>query len=167
MPRRRLYELLVRALGSLAEDDAALVVPAFFLKVLAVDGYDTSARRLRLVRIRSGPLVAFDLLEGGALCRDCRRGRAMSPAALEMLRGMLDGGSPESSPNRPGPSASEVTELMTEAMESHLDRQIRSIRAATGDLSDREWMFGFYVHVPFCVSVATTARSQRGPTAIT
>jgi DNA repair protein RecO (recombination protein O) len=127
----RLYELLVRALGSLADDDAALVVPAFFLKVLAVDG--TTPLLDACASCESpGPLVAFDLLEGGALCRDCRRGRPMTPEALALLRGMLDGGLARVLTEPPGPVASEVTELMTGAMESHLDRYIRSIRAAPG-----------------------------------
>jgi DNA repair protein RecO (recombination protein O) len=127
----RLYELLVRALKSLAGDDAALVVPAFFLKVLAVDG--TTPLLDACASCESpGPLVAFDLLEGGALCRDCRRGRPMTPAALAILRGMLDGGLARVLAEPPGPVASEVTELMTGAMESHLDRQLRSIRAAPG-----------------------------------
>ena len=32
-------------------------------------------------------LVAFDLAEGGVLCRSCRSGTAISPAALTLLRG--------------------------------------------------------------------------------
>ena len=37
-------------------------------------------------------LVAFDLTEGGLLCRSCRRGRPVSPAAVALLRRMLLGG---------------------------------------------------------------------------
>ena len=36
-------------------------------------------------------LVAFDLTEGGALCRSCRRGVSISPEALALLRRILGG----------------------------------------------------------------------------
>ena len=100
----RLYELLVRALGSLAGDDAALVVPAFFLKVLAVDG--TTPLLDACASCGSAePLVAFDLLEGGALCRDCRRGRAdIAGSARTCSAACSTGVSPASSPSHPGRS---------------------------------------------------------------
>ena len=31
-------------------------------------------------------LVAFDIVEGGILCRSCRRGRPVSPDALALVR---------------------------------------------------------------------------------
>ena len=36
-------------------------------------------------------VVAFDLVEGGALCRGCRRGPALSPGALGLMRRVLGG----------------------------------------------------------------------------
>ena len=127
----RLYELLVRALAALARDDSAMVVPAFFLKVLAVEG---TAPVLDVCAScgEGDQLVAFDLIEGGALCRDCRRGRAMSPEALAVLRAVMDGGLAKVLAEPAGPIASEVSEIMNEAMETHLDRQLRSVRAAPG-----------------------------------
>lgn len=128
-----LYELLVRALRSLEANDAPLVVPAFFLKVLAVEG---SAPLLEACAScgSAGELVAFDLTEGGALCSACRRGRAVSPGALRLMRGVLGGGLAEVLRSEAGPVASEVSEIVNEAMESHLDRQIRSVRAAPGQV---------------------------------
>ncbi|MFZ0666022.1 MAG: DNA repair protein RecO, partial [Acidimicrobiales bacterium] len=126
----RLYELLVRALGALAVQDAALVVPSFFLKVLAVEG---SAPFLDACVSCGEPehLVAFDLIEGGVLCVKCRRGRAISPEALAILRGVVEeGGLARVLAEPPSPLTNEVSEIMNEAMESHLDRQLRSVRAA-------------------------------------
>ena len=65
---------------ALAERNSPMVVPAFFLKVLALEG---SAPVLD-VCVSCGEedadaLVAFDLVEGGVLCRSCRRGRPLSP----------------------------------------------------------------------------------------
>jgi len=127
----QLYELLVRALGFLSREDAAFVVPAFFLKVLSVEGSEPILDAC--VSCGSGgELVAFDLSEGGALCRDCRRGRPVSAAALRIMRAMLDGGLGRVIGEQPGPVTNEVTEIANEAMEVHLDRQLRSIRAAPG-----------------------------------
>jgi DNA repair protein RecO (recombination protein O) len=127
----RLYELVIRALTALARDDSPMVLPAFFLKVLAVEG--TSPVLDVCAGCGEGePLVAFDLAEGGALCRNCRRGRAMSPEALAVLRAVMDGGLAKVLAEPEGAVTSEVSEIMNEAMESHLDRQLRSIRAAPG-----------------------------------
>ena len=75
-------------------------------------------------------LVAFDLNEGGVLCRSCRRGRALSPGALELMRRILGGGLSSALGEPATVYTSEVTELATEAMEVHLDRRLRSVRAA-------------------------------------
>jgi len=128
----QLYELLVRALGALDAVDSALVVPAFFLRVLAVEG-STPILDACASCGSENDLVAFELLEGGALCRNCRRGRAISPAALGILRRCFQpGGLAEVLREPPGPIASEVADVMNEAMETHLDRQLRSVRAAPG-----------------------------------
>jgi DNA repair protein RecO (recombination protein O) len=109
-----------------------LLVPSFFLRVLAVDG-STPILDVCASCGSDEQLVAFDLLEGGALCRDCRRGRAISPGALEVLRGVFEeGGLARVLTELPSPVTTEVTELMNEAMEAHLDRQLRSVRAAPG-----------------------------------
>jgi DNA repair protein RecO (recombination protein O) len=127
-----LYELLVRALGALASEDSALVVPAFFLRVLAVEGSTPILDECASCG-SDAELVAFELLEGGALCRNCRRGRPLSPEALGLLRRCFEPGGLAQVLREPaGPVATEVTEIMNEAMETHLDRQIRSVRAAPG-----------------------------------
>ncbi|MDA8343365.1 MAG: DNA repair protein RecO C-terminal domain-containing protein, partial [Actinomycetota bacterium] len=74
-------------------------------------------------------LVAFDLVEGGALCRGCRRGRPVTPGALEMMRRTLQGGLAGVLAEPPSAEADEVAALVTEAMEVHLDRRLRSARS--------------------------------------
>jgi DNA repair protein RecO (recombination protein O) len=127
----RLYELLVNVLTSLAEQDAPLVLPAYFLKVLAVEG-STPLLEACAICGSETDLMSFDIVEGGVLCRQCRRGRAVSADALELLRAMLDGRLKSVLSEPAGPLVAEVTEIMTEAMESHLDRYLRSVRAAPG-----------------------------------
>jgi DNA repair protein RecO (recombination protein O) len=130
----RLYEMLVGAIGALAEQNSPMVAPAFFLKVLALEG---SAPVLD-VCVSCGEedadlLVAFDLVEGGVLCRSCRRGRALTPDGLALLRRVLGGGLAGVLAEPRSAVTDEVTALATEAMEVHLDRRLRSVR--TGQVS--------------------------------
>jgi DNA repair protein RecO (recombination protein O) len=130
----RLYEMLVGAIVALADRNAPMVTPAFFLKVLALEG---SAPVLDVCvscgEADAGALVAFDLMEGGVLCRACRRGRPLSPAGLALLRRTLGGGLAGVLAEPRSAVTDEVTALATEAMEAHLDRRLRSLR--TGQVS--------------------------------
>jgi len=75
-------------------------------------------------------LVAFDLLDGGVLCRSCRRGRPLTPLALDLVRRVLEGGLASALAEPEGPASAEVCALATEAMEVHLDRRLRSLRSS-------------------------------------
>ncbi len=130
----RLYEMLVGAMTALAGHNSPMVAPAFFLKVLALEGSEPVLE----VCVSCGEedteaLVAFDLVEGGVLCRSCRRGRALSPGGLALLRRTLGGGLAGVLAEPRSPITDEVTALATEAMEAHLDRRLRSVR--TGPVS--------------------------------
>lgn len=126
----KLCEMLVGALRVLERDDPVALVPAFLLKVLALEGSAPVVDACVSCGEVEG-LVAFDPVEGGALCRTCRRGRAISPEALEVLRRAL-GGELSSVLREEGPVVAEVSDLATEAMEAHLDRRIRSLRVGQG-----------------------------------
>ena len=124
-PVPHLYRMLVGALRTLAARTAALVVPAFFWKVLAAEGVRPELEQC----VRCGaaePLVAFDVDEGGVLCRSCRQGAAVSPAALALLRQILGGSSTPPWRER-RPAHHEVAVLATRAMEHHLERGLRAV----------------------------------------
>jgi DNA repair protein RecO (recombination protein O) len=127
----RLYEMLVGAIAALAQERSPMVAPAFFLKVLALEG---SAPVLdgcvSCGEEDPGQLVAFDLVEGGVLCRNCRRGRPLSPAGLALLRRTLGGGLAGVLAEPRSTVTDEITSLATEAMEAHLDRRLRSVRSS-------------------------------------
>jgi DNA repair protein RecO (recombination protein O) len=135
-PDRRLYAMLVGALRALSDsaNNATLVAPSFFLKAIALEGASPMLDACASCGEPDGAveLVAFDLLEGGALCRRCRRGRPMSGVALVLLRRILGGDLAAVLSGPPPEGADEVAELATEAMEVHLDRRIRSVRSAAG-----------------------------------
>ena len=135
-PDPGLFRMVVGALRTLSDagTDPFLVAPAFFWKALAHEGAEPVLGACAACAAPSPPaeLVAFDFVEGGALCRSCRRGRPVSEAALDVMRQILGGelGRVLSAP-RP-PCAGEVASLATEAMEAHLERRLRSVRTAAG-----------------------------------
>jgi DNA repair protein RecO (recombination protein O) len=125
----RLYEMLVGALRFLETRDSVLMVPAFCLRVLGLEGSAPVVDRCASCGA-ADDLVAFDLVEGGALCRSCRRGRAISPAALEILRRISSGAVSSVLAEPAGPTTDELTDVATEAMEVHLERRLRSPRSS-------------------------------------
>src|SRR5213082_3523299 len=86
----RLYQMLVGALRALAARPAPLLVPAFFWKLLSLEGAHPLLEQCASCG-SPDDLVAFDLAEGGVLCRSCRRGGPISPEALAMIRRVLGG----------------------------------------------------------------------------
>jgi DNA repair protein RecO (recombination protein O) len=135
-PDAQLYAMLVGALRALSDPatDPTLLAPSFFLKALVLEGALPVLDSCAACGESDGAveLVAFDLVQGGTLCRSHRSGRPMSPAALALLRRILGGDLAAVLKGPPPAAADEVAELATEAMEAHLDRRIRSVRSASG-----------------------------------
>lgn len=128
----RLYQMVVGCLESF--DDASmlptLIGPAFFLKALVADGVGPEVSCCASCG-EDGPLVAFALFEGGLLCATCRRGRPVSPEAVQLLQRIL-GGQLRSVLTEADPlGSSEVAALAAEAVETALDRRLRSLRSTS------------------------------------
>jgi DNA repair protein RecO (recombination protein O) len=125
-PAPHLYRMLVGALRTVAERSGPLVVPAFYWKLLAADGVRPELDAC----VRCGatePIVAFDVLEGGVLCRSCRTGAPISAGALEVMR-MILGGRMNEALDLPADSTThEVTGHATRALEHHLERRLRTV----------------------------------------
>ena len=137
-----LYRMLTGALRALATTHNPLVTPAFFWKLLSLEGFhpmlDNCARCGLAAEDEedehesdeSGEheLVAFDLIEGGTVCRACARGggRPMTPEGLGLLRRVLGGGLNGALAEAPGPAAHEVEQLGIRALEHHVERRMRS-----------------------------------------
>jgi DNA repair protein RecO (recombination protein O) len=125
-PNPALYTMLVGALRTLDARDAPLVVPGFFLKVLALEGVGPSVD----VCVACGTaedLVAFDPGEGGLLCAAHRRGVGVSADAVALLRLVL-GGQLSAALDAPASAATrEVDALATRAIEHHIERRVKSV----------------------------------------
>ena len=122
----RLYQMLVGALRALSARNAPLLVPAFFLKLLALEGFQPILDGCATCG-EPGPLVAFDLIEGGALCPRCARGLRVSENAIDLMHRILDGGLAGVLNEPVTPATYEVTNLATRAMEHHIERRLRSV----------------------------------------
>jgi DNA repair protein RecO (recombination protein O) len=124
-PDAQLYRMLVGALHALDRRDSPLLVPAFFWKLLAAEGVaplvDGCARC-------GDPddLVAFDLAEGGVLCRAHRSGVPISADALALLRRILTGELNAALAEPAGPATRELDALATATMEVHVERRLRA-----------------------------------------
>ncbi len=128
-----LYRMLTGALHTLAEGANPLVTSAFFWKLLSLEGFHPmldSCARCTGDDAREGDaeLVAFDLDEGGTICRACARGAgfAITPGALDLLRRMLGGGLNRVLAEPPGVGTHEVEQLGIRALEHHVERRLRS-----------------------------------------
>lgn len=125
-PNQPLYQMLLGALRALAEHNGPLVVPAFYLKVLALEGFRPVVDRCVECGVPDD-LVSFDLDSGGTRCRDHRRGPAVSPDALALLNDILGGRLGSALNVGASDATSEVDHLSVRAMEHHLERRLRSI----------------------------------------
>lgn len=128
-PNPRLYHMAVGVLRTIADRPAPLNVPAFYWKLLAAEGLEPQLD----VCVRCGepesaaPLVAFDLDEGGTLCRSCRTGSSISPAALAIMRDVLGGRLNIALSMDESPATHEVGALATRALEHHIERRLKAV----------------------------------------
>ncbi len=127
-PNPALYRMLTGALRTLAERRNPLVAPAFFWKLLSLEGFHPIVDGCARCEEPDVELVAFDLEEGGSICAACARGggRPLSPNALDLLQRILGGGLNGALARSPGPEAHEVEALGSRALEHHVERRMRS-----------------------------------------
>ena len=125
-PNEALFEMLVRALRTLEERPGPLVVAAFFLKLLALEGFEP-VTDVCVVCDADERLTGFSLVDGGTTCEACRKGPVLGNGALDVMRQIL-GGRLGAALNEPmSPVTDEVDQLATRLLEHHLDRRLCSI----------------------------------------
>lgn len=126
IPNEPLFVMLVRALRTLESSHSPLVVAGFFLKVLALEGFEPAVD-LCVSCGAAEPLVAFDIADGGTRCAACRRGVAVSAEALALLQAILGGRLGAALAVPASPATHEVDHLATRLLEHQLERRLRSI----------------------------------------
>lgn len=124
-PSIRLYDMLLGALRSLTDNDAALLVPGFFFKLLMAEGSQPRVDACVSCGKTEG-LVSFSESEGGLTCRDCRRGVPVSPEAVEHLQQILGGRLADALTAPESPATHETSRLATKSLEFFLERRLRS-----------------------------------------
>ncbi len=125
-PNPALYQMLLGALRALAGHSGPLVLPAFFLKVLSLEGFRPMVERC----VECGAeedLVAFDLEAGGTLCTTHRSGTPISADALVLLNDILGGRLGAALNEAASPATREIDHLAVRSLEHHLERRLRSV----------------------------------------
>jgi DNA repair protein RecO (recombination protein O) len=122
----QLHQMLLGALRALAADPAPLVVPGFFFKVLALEGFGPEVASCLECGAHEG-LVAFDIGLGGVRCTAHRQGTAISVDALALLQAILGGRLGAALAEPASPATAEIEHLSTRLMEHHLERRLRSV----------------------------------------
>jgi len=125
-PNVRLLQMLLGALRALEARDSALLVPAFFLKLLAAEGTEPMLEACAVCGAVDD-LTAFDHAQGGVLCRSHRAGGfPISAAALALCGRILHGGLGAALGEPASATTAEVDALATRALEVNLERRLRS-----------------------------------------
>jgi DNA repair protein RecO (recombination protein O) len=125
-PSPHLYRMLVGALRTLGERNSPLVVTAFYWKLLSAEGVRPELDEC----VRCGatePFVAFDVMQGGVTCRNCRAGAPLSVPALDVMRMILGGRMNEALDLPSSPTVHEVAGHANRALEHHLERRLRTV----------------------------------------
>lgn len=125
-PSAHLYRMLVGALHALAEQASPLVLAAFYWKLLAAEGVCPQMERCVSCNSQA-PLVAFDMIQGGVQCKECRTGVSISAGAVVLLQQVLGGQLNAALAQSATPATAEITHLATQSMEHHIERRLRSV----------------------------------------
>lgn len=129
-PNRRLFDMLIGGLRTIEEEDPALVVGAFYLKLLSNEGVEPELSSCIECRSSDGPFVwAVDA--GGIRCRSCGSGRVISDDALSVSRAVLGGGLRAALTLPDGPVVHEVEDFAARSLEAHMERRLRSLNLMT------------------------------------
>ena len=128
-PNPQLYRMLVGVLRTIASTPSPLNVAAFYWKLLANEGLRPELDQCVRCSEREPDtqFVAFDLNEGGVLCRSCRSGQAISPGALTILREILGGQLVQALARDESPITHEVSSMATRAREFHIERRLKAV----------------------------------------
>lgn len=125
-PHERLYRMLVGALRTVDGDNPTLTAAGFFLKLLALEGFEPILDRCVSCGA-SEPLVAFDPVNFGTRCQDCRAGIPISDEGIRICRLILNGGLAAALRLPEDPVLDDVNRLAATMLEHQTERQLKSL----------------------------------------
>ncbi len=126
-PNAALYRMLVGALTELDKADAPLVLAGFLLKLLALEGFQPQLDACVACGSESS-LVAFDVADGGLRCVNDRRGLAIDPEAIFLMRQMLSGELGAALREPASAATAEAEAVAVGLVEHHIERRLRAAR---------------------------------------
>lgn len=129
-PMPEIFKLLCGALTTLANEGGAVLLGAFLLKLLALEGVGPVVTECAGCE-KDVALVAFDEGAGGFLCRACRSGAGVMPETVTLARQVLGGQLRAALAAPPSKATAEMERIATTATEYHLARRLRSAHAAS------------------------------------
>ena len=124
-PNQQLFEMLLGALRELERQDSPILVPAFFLKLLALEGFQPILNQCA-VCAEVKPLVRFDFSEGGMCCAKCGQGPRVSTEAHLIMQEIIGGNLSLALRREQSKAVSEVSSLATLAFEYCLERKLKT-----------------------------------------
>ena len=127
-PAPAMFDLLAGALKALEAGDRPLLVAAFVLKLLALEGL---APQLDACTGCGSfeDLVAFDPNLGGARCDACRSGTPLPVDGFGLMELMLSGRVALALQEPESPLTRSIESLAVASLERHLERRLRSLEA--------------------------------------
>lgn len=120
-----LYRLVTGVLAELDRQGNPLVLPAFVMKLLALEGVQPLLEQCAVCGATE-PLVALALHVGGVVCRECRQGDPISDDARVALQQILDGHVRHVLDTTESAVAVELESISSKMLEQHLERRLRS-----------------------------------------
>lgn len=120
-----LFNLLKGALAELDRTGNPVIVPAFTMKALVLEGVQPSLDRCAECGTTEN-LSHIAVHEGGVLCGNCQRGEPLSDAVRHVLAELSAGRVRSVLEHTPPAIADQVEHLSSRMMEQHIERRLRS-----------------------------------------
>ncbi len=129
-----LHKLLLGAMRELDRSGHPLVVAAFVVKLLTLEGLRPSVDAC-VTCGRQDELVAFDVRSGGATCRDDRLGEPIDPDTFEVLALVAEGRIREAMAAGSETQAAQLEAVCSTMLEHQLEQRLRAAEVVRTHLS--------------------------------
>ncbi len=121
-----LFKLLTGAIRELGRRPNPMIVPAFTMRLLALEGVQPSFDRCVRCGSTDG-IASVNLTEGGVICRTCpATGERLTESVLDVFRSLADGRVREVLDDTPVAVQHDVESLAGRMVEQYLERRLKT-----------------------------------------